>query len=149
MKQPAEASARPASAAPQRSTRQLDATFRVLFGSREHPTAEQVFRAVRRELPTISRGTVYRNLGKLLAARRVRLVHVHDRCARYDARLDPHDHFLCTRCTMLVDVESAPSSHRRVRPRARVRGHRVEGRTLTFYGVCRGCEEQGVTMGQS
>ncbi len=132
----------------QRSTRQLDATFRVLFESREHPTAEQVYRAVRRELPAISRGTVYRNLGKLVSAARVHLVHVHDRCARYDARLEPHDHFLCTRCTLLLDVESRlPAPHRRP-SRARIRGHRVEGRTLTYYGLCRGCE-QGVTKGET
>jgi len=121
-----------------RSTRQLDATFRVLFASREHPTAEQVYRAVRREMPAVSRGTVYRNLGKLLSTKRVRLVHVHDRCARYDARLDPHDHFLCTRCTALLDVESRAASRRPVD--ARVGGHRVEGRTLTYHGVCRRCE---------
>ena len=130
-----------------RSTRQLEATFGVLFRSRAHPTAEQVFHAVRREMPAISRGTVYRNLGKLLSAQRVRVLHVHDRCARYDARLDPHDHFLCTRCTMVLDVESAPPSTRRPRRSGRVRGHRVEGRTLTYFGVCRGCEEQRVKMG--
>lgn len=128
----------------QRSTRQLDATLQALVASTEHPTAEQVFREVRRQVPAISRGTVYRNLGKLIAARRVRLVHVHDRCARYDARLDPHDHFLCTRCTMLLDVESRPRGLRR--SRARVRGHRIEGHTLTYFGVCRDCEEPGVTM---
>lgn len=124
-----------------RATRQLDATLRVLVESSAHPTVEQVYRAVRAELPAISRGTVYRNLGKLVASERVRLVQVHDRSARYDARLDPHDHFLCTRCSLLLDVEhgAAPVAKRR----ARVRGHRVEGRTLTYFGECRGCAGQG------
>lgn len=134
-------------AARQRSTRQLDATFRVLLESSEHPTAEQVYRAVRAEIPAISRGTVYRNLGKLVAARRALLVHVHDRCARYDARLDPHDHFLCTRCTLLLDVEGTRAVVR-TRRRTRVRGHRVDGRTLTYFGVCRACEGQGTTKDQ-
>lgn len=147
MKQSGEEEGPRSPAARPRSTRQLDATFAVLLRSREHPTAEQLFHAVRREMPAISRGTVYRNLGKLLWAQRVRVVHVHDRCARYDARLDPHDHFLCTRCTMLLDVESTPAEPQRRRRPGRVRGHRVEGRTLTYFGVCRGCEEQGATMG--
>jgi Fur family peroxide stress response transcriptional regulator len=125
-----------------RATRQLDATLRVLLGSDQHPSAEQVFHAVRGELPAVSRGTVYRNLGKLLASERVRVVHVHDRCARYDARLDPHDHFVCTRCTMLLDVERGQAKVSS--GRARVRGHRVEGRTLTYFGVCRRCEGQGM-----
>lgn len=133
----------------QRSTRQLDATFRVLFESREHPTAEQLYHAVRRQLPSISRGTVYRNLGKLVSSERVRLVHVHDRCARYDARLEPHDHFYCTRCSMLLDVETGRTGWHRRPSRARIRGHRIEGRTLTYYGLCRGCEQQGGTKGDT
>jgi len=131
------AAARRAHARP-RATRQLEATLRVLESSQQHPSAEQIFHAVRAELPAVSRGTVYRNLGKLLAAERVRLVHVHDRSARYDARLDPHDHFVCTRCTMLLDVERGQVKVGS--GRTRVRGHRVEGRTLTYFGVCRECE---------
>ena len=53
-----------------RATRQLDATLRVLLGSDQHPTAEQVLHAVRAELPAVSRGTVYRNLAKLVATER-------------------------------------------------------------------------------
>lgn len=130
----------------QRATRQLDATYRVLAASDQHPTAEQVYRAVHEEIPGVGRGTVYRNLAKLLASGRVRLVHVHDRCARYDARLDAHDHFVCTRCTMLLDVECGP---RQVPAgRSRLRGHRVEGRTLTYFGICRSCEGQAMTVGR-
>jgi Fe2+ or Zn2+ uptake regulation protein len=124
-----------------RATRQLGATLRVLVGSAEHPTAEQIYHAVRAELPAVSRATVYRNLGKLVAAERVRLLHVHDRCARYDGRLDPHDHFVCMRCTTLLDVERGQAKVRS--GHARVRGHRVDGRTLTYFGVCRACERQG------
>lgn len=129
---------RSAASARQRSTRQLDATLRVLFESREHPTAEQVYRAVRAELPGIGRGTVYRNLQKLLDAGRARLVHVHDRAARYDGRLDAHDHFVCTSCALVIDVETRDG--RAPRPRVRVAGHRVEGRTLTYFGTCRACD---------
>lgn len=127
------------SASRQRSTRQLDAIYRVLCASDEHPTAEQVYRAVQARMPAVSRGTVYRNLAKLVGGGRVRIVHVHDRCARYDARLEAHDHFLCRGCTMLVDVEPA-SGGERSRTRSRVRGHRVDGRVLTWLGTCRSCE---------
>ena len=122
----------------QRSTRQLDATLAVLAASDRHPSAEQVFALVRAQIPAVSRGTVYRNLGKLIATRRARIVHVHDRVARYDARLDPHDHYLCTRCAMLLDVEhrQPPAGN----AQRRVRGHRIEARALTYLGTCRSCE---------
>jgi Fe2+ or Zn2+ uptake regulation protein len=129
-----------AAAARPRATRQLDATLRALTESSDHPSAERLFDIVRAELPAVSRGTVYRNLGKLVAAERVRVVHVHGRCSRFDARLDPHDHFVCTRCALLIDVERGDGVTKRVR--GRVRGHRVDGRTLTYFGVCRGCESR-------
>lgn len=128
--------ARPAR--PQRSTRQLDATLRALWADARHPTAERVYQAVRAEMPSVSRGTVYRNLHKLLDLGQARLVHVGERAARYDGRLDGHDHFACTRCGLVVDVEQGGG--RRESVRGRVAGHRVEGRTLTYFGTCRGCE---------
>jgi len=121
-----------------RTTRQVDATWRALAASVAHPTAEQVLGAVQRELPATSRGTVYRNLGKLVADERARVVHGSGRAARVDARLDAHDHFVCTQCTLVADVER-PVERRR-RAARRVAGHRVDGRMLTYYGVCRGCE---------
>lgn len=133
-----------APSAQQRSTRQLDEIYRVLCASDAHPTAEQVYRAVRSQMPAVSRGTVYRNLAKLVGGGQVRIVHVHDRCARYDARLDAHDHFFCLGCTLLLDVAPASSGTDRSRTRSRVRGHRVEGRVLTWLGTCRSCEAAAV-----
>ena len=57
-----------------------------------------------------------------------------------DARLDAHDHFLCTRCTLLLDVEPSPARPAGRPTRTRVRGHRVDGRVLTYLGVCRACD---------
>lgn len=128
-----------ASTTGQRSTRQLDAVYSVLCASTAHPSAEQVFLAVRERIPAVSRGTVYRNLNKLVAAGHVRVVHVHDRRARYDARLDPHDHFQCLSCTMLVDVAPRRSLEGAKPTRVRLGGHRVSGRVVTWLGTCRTC----------
>jgi Fe2+ or Zn2+ uptake regulation protein len=126
---------RPRATGRRRTTRQVDATLRALAASFAHPTAEQVLDAVRRELPSIGRGTVYRNLSKLVTDGNARIVHGNGRAARFDARLDVHDHFVCTRCTLVADVERC--FERQPRARARVAGHRVESRTLTYFGVCR------------
>lgn len=129
-----------AASAGQRSTRQLDAIYRVLRASAAHPSAEQVFRAVRERMPAVSRGTVYRNLAKLVTAGQVRIVHVHDRRARYDARLEPHDHFQCVACALLVDVAPHRGGNERPPSRSRTGGHRVSGRVVTWLGTCRACE---------
>jgi len=122
-----------------RSTRQLEATYGVLARASDHPSAEAVFRRVRTSLPRVSRGTVYRNLGKLLEEGRIRLVPSPDRRARYDARLDEHDHFVCTSCGAVIDVPS------RSAPRAgvRIEGHLAWEVDQTYRGRCRDCERRG------
>jgi len=121
-----------------RATRQLDATYRALACRTDHPTPEDVFRAVRVELPAISRGTVYRNLQKLVDLGRAQVVQVSDRATRYDGRVDRHDHFVCNACGLVADV--APSADASVWTRRRIAGHRVASRVLTYFGVCRSCE---------
>ena len=121
-----------------RSTCQLEATYGALCRSLEHPTADQLLRLARELVPTLSRATVYRNLQKLVEDGRVRVVAWEGRSARYDARLDSHDHFICRSCDRVLDVKQA-------KPRAethpsRVAGHRVDGRSVTYFGFCQECE---------
>src|SRR5262249_10873483 len=75
----------------------------VLRGTDAHPTAEIVHRLVRRRLPRVSLGTVYRNLRLLVAeglAAEIQGPH-----ARFDANMDAHHHFTCMRCGRIVDVD--------------------------------------------
>lgn len=116
-----------------RQTRQLEATYEVLRVASDHPTADEVFARVRRTLPSIGRGTVYRNLAKLTGDGRLRLVSV-GRAARYDARTDPHDHFVCGGCGAVLDVPARTGT----RPET-IDGHEVEGVTRTYHGRCRRC----------
>ena len=50
-----------------RKTRQLEIVWHEVAGDNSHPTADQIYRRVRRHIPNISLGTVYRNLQKLVA----------------------------------------------------------------------------------
>lgn len=120
-----------------RETRQLRATFDALAGASDHPTTEQVFRRVRRLLPRVSLGTVYRNLEKLRAQGRARVVHIAGGPARYDARIGEHDHFLCEACSAVIDLE--PLRGRADTSRLRRDGFVVHAQSVALYGLCRGC----------
>jgi len=75
----------------------------VVRGTEAHPTAESVHRMVRRRLPRVSLGTVYRNLRLLVAEG---LVHeLPGPHARFDGNLERHHHFTCTGCGRIVDVD--------------------------------------------
>lgn len=121
----------------QRSTRQLAVTFDVLAASTDHPTAAQVLERVRRVMPAVSLGTVYRNLDKLRARGSLKVVRGVGRVARYDARLADHDHFVCEACGGVLDLSPLPK-HLDVTPLER-RGFVVRSRSVAVHGLCEAC----------
>jgi Fe2+ or Zn2+ uptake regulation protein len=70
----------------------------------DHPTVDQVFSDVIRDLPEVSRTTVYRALETLGRLGLVARVEHPGSAVRFDANMDPHHHFLCTSCGALTDL---------------------------------------------
>ena len=111
-----------------------------LLGTESHPTAEAVYRLVRRRLPSVSLGTVYRNLHLLVAeGLAAELPGPH---ARFDANMDAHHHFTCVRCGRIVDVDgplAEPQAEAlRVRIAART-GLAITHHRIEFFGRCPQC----------
>jgi Fe2+ or Zn2+ uptake regulation protein len=75
-----------------RFTSQRAAVYAYLEEVDDHPTAEQVYRAVRRRVPKISLATVYKALEALVVARLATKLNHGDGSARYDCRGDDHYH---------------------------------------------------------
>jgi Fur family peroxide stress response transcriptional regulator len=125
-----------------RTTRQRTLVLEAVRGSGvEHPTADGVFERVRRTLPRISLGTVYRNLQRLAAEGRIGVTHLEGRVARYDPTPRLHDHFVCRTCGRVDDLAPAPPAEGLAA--ARRAGHVVTAHALVLYGVCSGCREPG------
>jgi Fe2+ or Zn2+ uptake regulation protein len=124
-----------------RRTRQLAAVYAVVSAAHDHPSAEEVYRRVRRKLPRVSLGTVYRNLQKLAAEQRVRIVQLADRAACYDGMLEEHDHFLCESCGAMTDLVRSAAAQPDCSALRRA-GYTVGTHTLTVYGLCPGCRGQ-------
>lgn len=126
-----------------RVTRQKEAILRAALSSGDHPTADGIYATVRRELPRISLGTVYRNLQRLLDEGRMSLAPVQGdggRSARFDPETRPHDHFVCERCKRIYDFARDDGDVVDVGAFER-RGFQVSSRTLALYGVCPECAE--------
>jgi Fe2+ or Zn2+ uptake regulation protein len=132
----------PSEAPARRSTRQRRLVLEAVAGTKTHPTAEWVYETVRRELPRVSLGTVYRNLQVLVTEGRIRSFERGGRI-RYDADLELHDHFSCDRCGLLMDIPRAADALPAER-RLRAKGFAVAGRTLEFHGLCRKCRRGAV-----
>jgi Fur family peroxide stress response transcriptional regulator len=125
-----------------RVTRQKEAILRAAQSSGDHPTADMIYAAVRRELPRISLGTVYRNLQRLVDEGRMSLAPVQDergRSARFDPETRPHDHFVCERCKRIYDMARDGGVDAVNLAAFERQGFRVTAHTLAAYGVCPKC----------
>jgi len=125
-----------------RDTRQRRLIYAAVASSRAHPTAEAVHQQVRRQLPRVSLGTVYRNLQLLVTEGRLR-AWTRGRSVRFDADLAAHDHFVCESCGLLVDLERAPEALS-TEKKLKARGYVVKERVLEFVGLCRKCRRRSV-----
>ncbi len=105
-----------------------------------HPTADLVHRMVRRRLPRVSLGTVYRNLRLLVAQGLVKeLPGPH---ARFDGNTSDHHHFTCLGCGRIVDVDgllTEPHSRALCTRVAAQGGFSVTHHRIEFFGRCPAC----------
>jgi len=124
----------------QRFTEQRSAVFRFLSGTDTHPTADEVFLAVRSEVPGISLATVYKSLETLVGCGLARKLSYGDGSARYDGRTDPHHHARCLTCGSVFDVPGQLPEEEFASLRARADSFEVTGYRLELTGHCEACE---------
>jgi Fur family peroxide stress response transcriptional regulator len=104
----------------------------------EHPTAAEVYQQSRKMDPNISLGTVYRNLGNLVAAGEVKKITVPDSADRYDPQPEEHHHVACLDCGMVFDIDIALT--RRLNKKiAAETGVVLENLQLIGTGHCQNC----------
>jgi len=127
-----------------RQTPQRRLLLDLLRATDRHPTADELLAAARERLPRISRGTVYRNLEVLLESGQVRRIDGEGGPARFDARVDAHDHVLCRRCGAMRDVGPATLDAARARA-AGASGYRLDHHELLFIGTCPACTADGAS----
>ena len=120
-----------------RSTRQRQAVYDYLAGVHHHPTAEDVYLAIKRRLPRVSLATVYNALEVLVGNGLASKLTYGDAAARYDIRTDPHAHARCLSCGRVDDVEATPSA--RWLAGLRVRDFTATGFRFEILGHCRDC----------
>jgi len=84
--------------------------FREVAASLKHPDAEAVFRGVQKRMPTVSLDTVYRTLWLLNGLGLITTLGPRRERVRFDANLEHHHHYICMRCGLARDFESADLS---------------------------------------
>ncbi len=86
-------------------TKQQEIIRKLLERSQTHPTAEELYWEAKKEMPNISMGTVYRNLGQMAEEGSIVRLHFAGQPDHYDKTTRPHDHAICVQCGSISDVE--------------------------------------------
>lgn len=123
-----------------RHSRQRNQIYTYLCQSSGHPSAEMIYDSLRSEIPSLSLGTVYRNLALLEKLGQIRRVSALGSSERYDARLESHSHFVCTACGTIQDLD--PIDEYRVRKLGGLGANiQIQRTDITFHGCCATCME--------
>ena len=152
-----------------RNSRQRAALLEELRSRKDHPSAEMLYDALKKEHPHMSLGTVYRNLALLCELGEVKKIPCAGGTERYDGFLSEHDHFVCRVCGKVMDLcppeqtcgalgsqasgisagTTASQASGKSYAGTRIPGYDsvpsevgdVESHSLIFYGICRECKE--------
>lgn len=121
-----------------RHSRQRELILEVLRSTDSHPTADWIYEKVRQKLPTVSLGTIYRNLKVLKEEGAVAELDYGATYSRFDARTTRHYHFRCENCGRVFDIE-LPQGVGLEGEVAQTTGFTVNRHRLEFYGKCNAC----------
>ena len=123
-----------------RMTPQRYAILEYLLGTNIHPTADDIYRTLSPQYPSLSVATVYNNLKLFVEAGLVRELTYGDDSSRFDADLSDHYHAICTVCGSMVDFEHPPIQAVE-QAAAYATGFQVQGHRMEVYGICPDCKE--------
>ncbi len=125
-----------------RGSKQRDAIRRVVMNSKDHPRADWVYDQVRREIPNMSMGTVYRNLNSLAKSGDIRQLDIADGTSRFDGNTDNHYHFRCEQCGQILDLDEPVDQSISDRV-ARNTGFKIYRQCMELIGLCNACQVNG------
>ncbi len=103
-----------------------------------HPTANEIYDMVRKRLPRIGLGTVYRNLELMAETGIILKLEVGGTQKRFDATVDPHYHIRCLSCGKVDDIEIPVMSDIN-QTAAELSQYQILGHHIEFSGICSKC----------
>lgn len=100
-----------------------------------HATADMIYHSLVKEIPTMSRTTVYNTMKSFLEKGIVKSVEITGTEARFDLNVKSHHHFLCDKCGRIIDIEVVCPNI----SRTEIDGHRIKDLYGYFKGTCCDC----------
>lgn len=121
-----------------RNTIQHALVFETVNQLQCHASADEIYDAIIKEHPNISRGTIYRNLNRLSESGDIRRIDTPGGADRFDHRCQPHYHTRCVKCGQVfdVDMEYITELERSIKD---THGFKFTSHDIIFKGICSNC----------
>lgn len=122
-------------------TPQRIAVYKYLKSTKEHPSAEIIYKALQEDYPTMSLATVYKALKTLVEVDLVQEINVGEGNFRYDGKICPHSHIQCLSCGKVEDIEGFCFTDLNENIKQHT-NYEVMTSQVYFYGLCGECKNK-------
>jgi Fur family transcriptional regulator, ferric uptake regulator len=122
-----------------RNSKQRLMIIEQLQSLKSHPTADDLYHLLRKQMPRISLGTVYRNLEFLSQEGLIQKLDVGGSQKRFDGNAQEHYHVRCQRCGRLDDIQLSPKREMETEAES-LSGYAILRHRLEFIGICPECQ---------
>ena len=122
-------------------TPQRLAVYRYLMGTKKHPSAETIYKALQEDYPTMSLATVYKAINTLVDVGLIQEINVGEGNFRYDFNAEPHPHIQCIKCGRVDDLENLDYTHLNEEAQKHS-NYRILSNKMYFYGICEECQNK-------
>ena len=106
-----------------------------LTNSQIHPTVDQIFTDLHKDIPTLSKTTVYNTLKLLVQSDLAKVLTIEDNETRYDINIENHGHFKCESCGEIydftIDLDSIANKE--------LKNFKINDKKVYFKGICPRC----------
>lgn len=109
--------------------------FEYLLNNRTHPTVDEIYQTLVKEIPTLSKTTVYNTLNLFVKENIALLITIEENETRYDADTAVHGHFKCEKCGTVYDFDTDMSC---VKINA-LDDFQINQQHIYFKGICNKC----------
>jgi len=109
--------------------------FQYLMENKNHPTVEQIYKNLVKDIPTLSKTTVYNTLKQFFTKGIISEIIIEENEIRYDTNTSPHIHFKCTKCGNLYDI----FKNCEILKQKEIDGHKIDEYHLYLRGICKNC----------
>ncbi len=119
-----------------RYSRQRELILNIVKGRCDHPTADDIYNEAKLKEPSISLGTVYRDLKNLTDSGEIITLETTDKKIHYDGNTVNHAHFICVKCGKIIDL----GVYNYDKTQIEGKGLKLLKEKCVYYGYCEKCK---------